>query len=58
VALIGTREILAMHSLTFHRGRVKVRIGEPIPTAGMTPHQRSELSERARQQIATMLEEK
>jgi len=24
----------------------------------MTPHQRSELSERARQQIATMLEEK
>jgi 1-acyl-sn-glycerol-3-phosphate acyltransferase len=56
VALAGTRKILAMHSSIFHRGRVKLRIGEPIPTEGMTIHQRSELIEQARAQIAAMID--
>jgi 1-acyl-sn-glycerol-3-phosphate acyltransferase len=56
IALIGTRAILPMHSLTFHRGRVKVRIGRPIPTEGMTTHQRGELTASARQKIVEMLE--
>jgi 1-acyl-sn-glycerol-3-phosphate acyltransferase len=55
VALIGTREILAMHSAIFHRGRVTLRIGEPICTKGITTHQRGELIDRARQQIVAML---
>jgi 1-acyl-sn-glycerol-3-phosphate acyltransferase len=56
VALIGTREILAMHSAIFHRGRVKLRFGQPIPTAGLTVHERGELSERSRLQIVAMIE--
>jgi 1-acyl-sn-glycerol-3-phosphate acyltransferase len=56
VALIGTREILAMHTATFHRGRVKLRFGQPIPTEGLTVHQRGELIERARQQIVAMID--
>jgi 1-acyl-sn-glycerol-3-phosphate acyltransferase len=55
VALDGTREILPMGSATFHRGCVRLSIGEPIPTAGMKSHQRTELSEVARLRIAEML---
>jgi 1-acyl-sn-glycerol-3-phosphate acyltransferase len=55
VALIGTRDILAMHSATFHRGRVRVRIGEPICTEGLTTHQRADVIEKARRQIVEML---
>jgi 1-acyl-sn-glycerol-3-phosphate acyltransferase len=55
VALIGTREVLPMHSLTFHRGPVKLRIGEPIATEGMTTRQRVELTATLRQKIVEML---
>ena len=30
LSISGTHEILAMHSATFHRGSVTLRIGEPI----------------------------
>jgi 1-acyl-sn-glycerol-3-phosphate acyltransferase len=55
VALIGTREVLPMHSLTFHRGPVKLRIGSPIPTEGLTTRQRVELTATLRQKIVEML---
>jgi 1-acyl-sn-glycerol-3-phosphate acyltransferase len=56
VALIGTREVLAMHSATFHPWRrVILRIGEPIPTDGLTLRNRQELTEVARAQIVEML---
>lgn len=56
VALIGTREVLAMHSATFHPWRhVTLRIGEPIPTDGLTLRNRRELTEVAREQIIAML---
>jgi 1-acyl-sn-glycerol-3-phosphate acyltransferase len=55
VAIGGTRKILPMHSATFRRGRVTLRIGEPIPTAGLTVRDRKALTERARAQIAGML---
>ena len=55
VALIGTREVLPMHSLTFHRGRVTLRIGQPIPTEGLTTRQRGELTAALRQKIVEML---
>ena len=54
VALIGTRAILPMHSLTFHRGPVKVRIGQPIPAEGLTTQERGELTAQARQKIVEM----
>ena len=55
MATIGMHEILPMHSFTFHRGQVTLRIGEPIPTAGMTTHQRGELTALAREKIVEML---
>jgi hypothetical protein len=47
--------ILPMHSLTFHRGHVTLRIGEPIFTEGMTTHQRAELTTSVREKIVEML---
>jgi 1-acyl-sn-glycerol-3-phosphate acyltransferase len=55
IAIIGTRRILPMHSATFRRGRVKLSVGDPIPTTGLTPRDRRALTEKAREQIARML---
>jgi len=55
MATIGMRDILRMHTLTFHRGHVTLRIGQPISTAGMTTHQRAELTALMRQKIVEML---
>jgi len=55
IALIGTREILAMGSATFHRGRARIRVGEPISTEGMHSHDRGKLTEAARGKIVEML---
>src|SRR5258708_22001246 len=55
LALIGTREILAMGSAVFHAGRVRLRIGHPIPTEGLTLRDRKALTTAAHEQIAAML---
>ena len=55
VALIGLREILPMGSAQIHRGAVRVRIGDPIPTQGMTVKDRGALTEKAREELAEML---
>ena len=55
VALVGTRKILAFGSAVFHPGRVRLRVGDPIPTEGLTLRDRGALSEAAHQQIAVML---
>ena len=55
LAISGTREILAMHSATFHRGYVTVRIGDPIPTEGLTLHDRKSVTETARMNVAALL---
>ncbi len=55
VALIGAREILPMGSTIIRSGRVKVRIGEPIPTVGMTVKDRATLTENARNRLAELL---
>ena len=55
MAMIGLHNILPMHTLTFHRGPVTLRIGEPISTEGMTTHQRAELTAAVRQKIVEML---
>jgi 1-acyl-sn-glycerol-3-phosphate acyltransferase len=53
LAISGTREILAMHSATFHRGKVTLRVGDPIDTAGRTD--RKNISEAARESVQAML---
>jgi len=55
MALIGMRQILPMHTLRFHRGRVKLRIGQPIETHGLTIKQREALTAQARAQVVEML---
>ncbi len=55
VALVGTREILAMHSKVFHAGPVTLRIADPIPTDGMKLSDRGELTARVRTRIVEML---
>lgn len=55
IALVGAREILPMHSGTIRPGRVKLRIGDPIPTAGMASQERRALTEAAREQVVKML---
>lgn len=55
VALIGPREILPMGSLEVRRGRVRVRIGEPIPTQGKKLKDRGVLIQRAREELLEML---
>jgi 1-acyl-sn-glycerol-3-phosphate acyltransferase len=55
VALVGTREVLAMGSATVHAAPVTLRIGEPIPVAGLTLRDREELTEQAREQVVQML---
>jgi 1-acyl-sn-glycerol-3-phosphate acyltransferase len=56
LAICGTREILAMHSSTFHRGNVTLRVGDPIPTEGLTLHERKSVTEAAREKVVAMLE--
>lgn len=58
IALIGPREVLPMGSLTVRPGTVRVRIGEPITTHGLTLKDRGPLTERAREELAAMLAEK
>jgi len=56
IALVGTRRILPMGQMTFHSGRVRIRIGDPIPTQGLTLRDRAQVTARMREQIVAMLE--
>lgn len=55
LAISGTREVLAMHSATFHRGSVTLRIGDPIPTDGLTLQDRRSVTETARTGVGALL---
>ena len=56
MAIVGMREKLPMGSIYVRSGRVAVRIGEPIPTAGMKVSDRLELTERLYREIAQLVE--
>ena len=57
IALIGVRNRLPMGSLVFHRGKVRLKISEPISTVGMKLSDRGALTEQTRARIAAMLAE-
>jgi 1-acyl-sn-glycerol-3-phosphate acyltransferase len=57
VALIGTREVLAMHSSTFHAVPVTLRFAKPIPTAGLTLRDRQAVTDQVRAEVVRMLAE-
>ena len=56
IALVGTRAILPMHGATFRSGPVMLRIGDPIPTKGLTARDRQALTQRVREQIVNLQE--
>lgn len=55
IALNGTREIMPMGSAVFRRGRVRLRIGDPISTKGMILKDRERLTKEARERVVTLL---
>jgi 1-acyl-sn-glycerol-3-phosphate acyltransferase len=55
VAIVGLRELLPMGSGHIRGGRVTVRVGDPIPTAGLKLDAREELTARLYDEIAAML---
>jgi len=56
VAVVGLRDLLPMGSGHIRSGRVMVRVGDPIPTAGLKIDARSELTTRLHGQIAAMMQ--
>ena len=57
IAIVGMRRLLPMGSIHLRSGRVTVRIGDPIATAGLKISDRVELTERLYSAISALLEE-
>jgi 1-acyl-sn-glycerol-3-phosphate acyltransferase len=56
MAIAGTRFILPKGFNAIHGGRVRLRVGKPIPTKGMTLDDRDALTARMRTEIAALME--
>ena len=56
VGIMGTREVLPMGSVLVRGGAVRLRIGEPIPTTGLTPHDHRALTQRLRREVVELTE--
>ena len=54
MALIGTHELLPIHTSVFHPVPVKLVVGDPIPTSGYTMRQVDELTARLRDEICAL----
>ena len=55
VGLAGTRQVLAMGSVIVRPGKVRLRVGNPIETAGLKSHDRAELNRRVREQVVELM---
>jgi 1-acyl-sn-glycerol-3-phosphate acyltransferase len=55
MALSGVYDLLPMHTRHFYRAQLKLHVGEPIETKGMTVRQTGPLTEQLRNTIAEML---
>jgi 1-acyl-sn-glycerol-3-phosphate acyltransferase len=55
MALVGMRRLLPMGSIHLRSGRAVLRIGDPIPTAGMNLSARTALTERLYREISQLL---
>ena len=58
VAIVGTREVLRMHTTRVRPGPVKLIIGDPIDTSNMTIRDRDQLTATLHSKIAEMLGER
>jgi 1-acyl-sn-glycerol-3-phosphate acyltransferase len=57
LSLTGTLEVLPMGSLNVRPGSVELRVGDPVPTAHLTLHDRAELNELLYRRVSELLEE-
>ncbi len=57
MALIGTHELLPIHTHTIHNVPVTLAIGEPIETLGMKTKQVNELTTRLEERVAALYDE-
>jgi 1-acyl-sn-glycerol-3-phosphate acyltransferase len=57
VAIHGTREVMPRGAALLRAGRVKLELGEPIPTKGLVTADREALIARVRARVAEMLGE-
>jgi 1-acyl-sn-glycerol-3-phosphate acyltransferase len=55
IGIQGTPPILPIGSLNVRPGRVLVRVGQPVPTAGLRPHDRAALNAELRRRIAELI---
>jgi len=55
MAVVGMRPLLPMSSIHIRSGQVGLRVGAPIPTAGMKVSDREELTQRLYQEISRLL---
>ncbi len=51
VALVGTGAVLPPKGFRVRSGVIRVRVGRPIPTAGLAPNERGELARRVRDEV-------
>ena len=51
------RPLLPMGSIHIRRGKVVLRAGDPIPTAGLKPSDHTELTRRLYREVSHLLEE-
>src|SRR5882672_5769023 len=57
IAMEGTREVLPMGSMQIMSGIVRLRVGDPIPTARLTLKDRTILTQKLREKVAELLSE-
>ena len=55
VAIFGMRELLPMGSIHLRSGQAELRVGTPIPTAGLTLSDREELTQKMHAEIQRLL---
>ncbi len=55
VAIQGSGKVLPSGSILVRPGRVSLRVGDPIPTAGLTLHDRGRLTQQVRDRILDLL---
>jgi 1-acyl-sn-glycerol-3-phosphate acyltransferase len=56
MAIVGTRRLLPMGSIHIRSGKVVLRAGDPIPTAGLKPSDHTELTRRLYREVSHLLE--
>jgi 1-acyl-sn-glycerol-3-phosphate acyltransferase len=57
IGIAGMRQLLPMGSIHLRSGLVKLRVGDPIPTAGLRLSDRAALTQRLQEEIARLTEE-